>query len=198
MQDRLLKATAMIWETNQSVLTVWNIKLCTSSEAHTQKWKRGGLHRKKKTPHAIYGGLFRCQEVCVMVIGQMREEGWSRPLCFEDSPPRPVRLHHSHHTPKTKEQTRSKKVLLLCAHACVCTCFCLLYFSRALDSTSNQISALYSSLRWEIDCKIHKLNTVCWLKKGPQKMVGVHTMSPANYKEKPTFFWWVAVVELQH
>lgn len=89
---------------------------------HSKKEKK----KKSKTLHAKRGGLFRCQEVCVMVMGQMREEGWSRPLCFEDSPspPRPVQPH-----PKTKEQTRSKRAYL-CVHmplyALVLVCYIFL------------------------------------------------------------------------
>ncbi len=125
---RLLKAALIMWDTDRSVLTVWNALLWALSEAHTQKWKCSGLQKKKKkrseTLHAKHGGLFRCQEVCVMVMGQMREEGWSRPLCFEDSPslPRPVQLHHSHPTPKPRNR-RDQKGLTF-----VCTCLCMHLF----------------------------------------------------------------------
>lgn len=80
--------------------------------------------KKSKTLHAKRRGLFRCQEVCVMVMGQMREEGWSRPLCFEDSPPptRPVQLHHSNPTPKPRNR-RDQRGLTF-----VCTCLCMHLF----------------------------------------------------------------------
>lgn len=62
---------------------------------------------KEEEKHAEHGGLFRCQEVCVMVMG----------LCFEDSPPPPgpVQLHR----PKTKKRARSKRAYL-CVHTCLC------------------------------------------------------------------------------
>lgn len=116
--------------TNQPVLTFWNILLRALSEARTQKWKRGGLQKHKtkkkhpKTLHAKRGGLFRCQEVCVMVMGQMREEGWSRPLYFEDSPPppRPVQLHHCNPTPKPRNRQDQRGLTF------VCTCLCMHLF----------------------------------------------------------------------
>ena len=45
---------------------------------HILKSESAEVYKKKKqseTLHAKHGGLFRCQEVCVMVMGQMREEG---------------------------------------------------------------------------------------------------------------------------
>lgn len=80
--------------------------------------------KKSKTLHAKRGGLFRCQEVCVMVMGQMREEGWSRPLCFEDSPspPRPVQLHLPNPTPKPKNRQDQRGLTF------VCTCLCMHLF----------------------------------------------------------------------
>lgn len=37
--------------------------------------ERDGKERELRPLHARHGGLFRCQEVCLMVMGQMREEG---------------------------------------------------------------------------------------------------------------------------
>lgn len=53
-------------------------------------------------------------------MGQMREEGESRPLCFEDSPspPRPVQLH-CFDPPQNQETGQIKGGLPLCAHASV-------------------------------------------------------------------------------
>lgn len=112
---------------DQQVLTYSLKHLGVGLESSTySKWKRHGLQKKKKseTLHAKHGGLFRCQEVCVMVIGQMREEGWNRPLCFEDSPspPRPVQLHHSHPTPKPRNRRDQRDLTFMC------TCLCMHLF----------------------------------------------------------------------
>lgn len=126
MHARLFKATMVIWATNKSLLTVWNILVWALNQAHTQSESAMAFKKKKKseTLHAKHGGLFRCQEVCVMVIGQMREEGWNRPLCFEDSPspPRPVQLHHSHPTPKPRNRRDQRDLTFMC------TCLCMHLF----------------------------------------------------------------------
>lgn len=100
----------------------------TSSKrlADTQKWKckKKKKQKEKKSFRACMpgtGGLFRCQEVCLMVMGQMREEGWSRAsFCFEDSPPppRPVRLHLCNPTPNPTSRHDQRKL------TSVCTCLC--------------------------------------------------------------------------
>lgn len=89
------------------------------------------------------------------------------PFCFEDSPspPRPVQLHHSHPTPKTKEQTRSKGAYF-CVHMPVfAVVLGLLYFSSSLDSTNDHIVS-----NRETHYIIHRLNKACRLKKDLQNM----------------------------
>lgn len=75
--------------------------------------------------------------MCVMIMGQMREEGLSRPLCFEDSPPPlgPVQLHRSD-LPQNQETGQIKEGLPLCAHAYVLISD--IFFPELLASTSNQ------------------------------------------------------------
>lgn len=51
---------------------LWRVK--SENVAAFQK-ERDGKEREHRPLHARHGGLFRCQEVCLMVMGQMREEG---------------------------------------------------------------------------------------------------------------------------
>lgn len=81
----------------------------------------GLQHQKERRKSACQTwGLFRCQEVCVMVMGQMREEGQSRPPGFEDSPPPPGPVHLQRADPPQKPRNNQiKEGLPLCAHAYV-------------------------------------------------------------------------------
>lgn len=55
-----------------------------------------------------------------MVMGQMREEGQSRPPGFEDSPPPPGPVHLQRSDPPQKPRNNQiKEGLPLCAHAYV-------------------------------------------------------------------------------
>lgn len=78
----------------------------------------------------------------------MREEVWNRPLCFEDlpSPLKPVQPLPPYPKTTTTSKHEIKEVLLLFAHSCICTCFCLFRssktfrFNRQPDSYSPQLS----------------------------------------------------------
>lgn len=130
----------------------YRLRFKTSSEhilksESTPAFKKKKRERERKSSlrplHAKRGGLFRCQEVCVMVMGQMREEGWGRPpslwgfsIAAETCPSPPLPPH-----PKTKEQTRSKGAYF-CAHMPVYALVLVWNaFQGLLDSTSSQIAA---------------------------------------------------------
>lgn len=127
---------------DHSVHSFWETKKTCPKHVKAQLPLKQKGKKKERTRlrclHARHGGLFRCQEVCVMVMGQMREEGWRRPLCFEDSPtpPRPVQPH-----PKTKEQTRSK--LCFCMHLF----WSLMFFNSLQVQQSDSTVALHGG-KW--------------------------------------------------
>lgn len=129
--------------------------LWAKSENVTASQRGGnGKERGLKPLHARHGGLFRCQEVRLMVMGQMREECWGSPhyhlphplsawgisAAAKTCPTAPLQPH-----PKTSQQTRSKEASLQWAHASVRTCSGPIYFSGAFVFDKHAPSGLQQS-----------------------------------------------------